>query len=550
MAINFRFVAVLSCAMAFSLTGAGFVCAQTQEDPIPPMPAGVGADTPMAEGDGQDAEGDAQGDAEQPSAAGEDPIPPMPAGVPAAEAPRAEGERREAEGDEEDLDPALSAGAAPATSGMLSTQSFRGLFRGAAPGRGVGHTLDLSASAYGVHAEGDTQGFVGTDDLLGDGSTRYGGSSLSLIYGRHWTEASIGAFGSGSLAYIPEHEDRGADPWVNRWSVGGDAAFSRALTRRVRARGHANVDYSPYFQQDLLSQALTPTVAPPLIGTPGLDFTLARDPSVRSVVEGSLSYLRSRRASLEGYYSLNRRDFVSSDTSSYYDQLVGGRYVYRLNRWVGLRAGYGLRTAKYSGSDDDPIYSHEIDVGADGGYGRSFALARRTTFSFNTGSSLFVRERVDENSNDDQNAGGARLFVNGSADLVHAWALTWSANLGARRTVNYELGFREPLLSNGVYAGFGGLLAPRLDLTGTAAYTSGSVGFGSGENGFATSSATAALRLALTEWLAAYAQYFYYQYDFESGVTLPGFLQRGHDRRGVSVGLTTSFPLIGSRGRP
>jgi hypothetical protein len=525
MAINLRIAAVLSCAFVFSLAPAAFVCAQTQE------PA-AGEQT------------------EQPPASGQEPLPPMPAGVPAAEAPRAEEQEQEPEGDERedwDWDGAFSRGAAPATAGMNSPRAFSGLFRGAAPSRREPQTLDLSASVYGVRAEGNTLA-VADRDGLDDGTTQFGGTSLSLAYGRNWTEAYLEAVGTGSLAYVPKYEDRGVDPWTDRWSVGAAAGFSRELTPRVRVRGSGNVDYSPYFQQDLLSQAATPTIRPPLVGTPGLDFALARDPLLRSVLGGSLSYRQSRRASLEAYYSISRRDFLTGDTSSYLDQIVGGRYLYRINEWVGLRAGYGLRTARV-GADAEPIRSHDIDVGADGGYGRSFALSRRTTFSFNTGSSVFVRERFDENSTGEDPGAQTRLFVNGSADLTHAWGLTWSANLGAARTVNYELGFREPLFSNGVYAGFGGLLAPRLDFTTTAAYTSGSVGFGSGDNGFGTASATAALRLALARWLAAYGQYFYYQYDFETGVTLPGFLQRGLHRQGVSVGLTTSFPLIGPRGR-
>ncbi len=80
-------------------------------------------------------------------------------------------------------------------------------------------------------------------------------------------------------------------------------------------------------------------------------------------------------------------------------------------------------------------------------------------------------------------------------------------------------------------------------------YTGGQVGFSGDDNGFATATAVANLRYAISSNLAAYTQYFYYHYLFQQGVTLPGYLQTNLDRQGVSVGLTAWLPLIGPRGR-
>jgi len=98
-----------------------------------------------------------------------------------------------------------------------------------------------------------------------------------------------------------------------------------------------------------------------------------------------------------------------------------------------------------------------------------------------------------------------------------------------------------------VFGGFGGLLAPRVDFTVMTNYSTGSVGFGSANNGYNSSSATSTLRVALTRGLAAYAQGFYYRYSFESGVVLPTFLRPGLERYGATVGLTTWIPLIGGQ---
>lgn len=533
-------------ATIFVAAPAAIVCAQA--------PAGTGASEAVESGPVESGESQDEAEAEQrPPSEGEPaPIPARPAGVPAAEAPKAVDEQ--GEDDEEDRqDTVFSGGPAPA--GLGSMRSFPGVFGGAAPaGREAGHTLDLSASLSGVRAKSDTPELVEGNDLLA-GSTTYGGGSVGLQYNHNWTEASVGASGSGSLAYMPSYEERGAEPWIDRWSAGAYAGISRQLGSRMRVSGNADVGYSPYFRDDLLSEVFAPTIGQPIVDTPGLDFVLARQPIVRSTVNGNLSYNTGQRTSISGYYSLARGDSVGGDSFGYNSQTFGGRYSYRLNPSLGIRAGYGYRTARFSGEETDPIGSHELDIGADGGYGRSFSLSRRTTFSFQTGSSVFLRERLDEGPTDGDgtdNQAGARthFIVNGSAGLVHAWGRTWSANVGATRAINYEIGFSQPFLSNTAYAALGGLLTPRLDFTTSAAYTTGSVGFGSGNNGFANSYATAALRLALTEWLAGSAQYFYYHREFESGVSVPGFLPRGRDRQGVSVGLTTSFRLVGSRGRP
>ena len=83
----------------------------------------------------------------------------------------------------------------------------------------------------------------------------------------------------------------------------------------------------------------------------------------------------------------------------------------------------------------------------------------------------------------------------------------------------------------------------RLDFTAYVSYAIGNVGFGSTNNGFATTTGNAQLRYALFRNLAAYGQYFYYRYNFDAGVVLPGTVTPMIDRQGASVGLTLWLPL-------
>jgi hypothetical protein len=514
--------------------------AEEPDGRVPPKPAGVGSAAQPA--DDADETPDDQGDQTVPPASPDGTTGPKPAGVGTVWPPASDEDTR----DEQSQEPLPAGGGMGGTSGR-----FAGLFGGAAPSRSEPQTLTLTGSVFAVRVEGETDGEVPLErDLLGDGQSTYGGAGASLAYARTWTNATIGASGGTNVAYVTSYEDRGLDPWVNRWSVAANGAFSKQMTRRLGIGAGALVDYSPYYEQDLLSQALVPTVAPIGNNVPGLDFILERDPSIHMTATTTANYSLGQKSSIEGYYDYFRRDFVSSDTRGYANQSIGGRYRYRFGRWLGLRAGYGFRTADYGTVDAEPYRNHEFDIGADTGYGRSFTLARRTTFSFSTGSTLVAARTLTEGA-PETNAGRRTNFVlTGSTDLVHAWGRSWSANVGASRSLRYELGFNDPFLANAAYAGVGGLLSERLDVNATATYTTGSVGFQGGDNGFGTAAVSAGVRWAIFRQLATYAQYFYYHYDFGSDVTLPGYLRRGLDRQGVSVGLTTWIPLIGSRGRP
>jgi hypothetical protein len=235
---------------------------------------------------------------------------------------------------------------------------------------------------------------------------------------------------------------------------------------------------------------------------------------------------------------------VTSTENSFYDQLAEGRYRFQVSKYVGLHAGYGYRTTAF-GVETPPVREHLLDVGADAGKG--FQLTRQTTFSFSLGSSVLVTENTNHqalptSASDTR----SRLFFNGYADLTRRWARSWSASLGAGQTVQYEPGFQQPLLNDEVYVGVGGLATPRFDLSARAAYNFGTVGFepSASNNGYSTWSASGLARYALNKRLAAYAQYFYYRYLFDNGITLPSYLGNSLNRYGFSVGLNTWIPLL------
>jgi hypothetical protein len=492
--------------------------------------------------------------AQGPPPAPEDPPPaddgPKPAGVGSSQPPKPE-EDPDAPVDPIKPLPATSFPGVPLSGTAPSARPFSGLFGGAEPAYRRKHSLTLSGSLFAAYSTNVApQSLEGqSDPQIGHASPLAGGSG-SVNYSRNWDSGAVGAHLDASRSWIEAYQDT-RNPWVSRWNVGVDGGISRDLTRRTRVGARGSVGYSPYvtFGVNEFSAGSIATLPGDI---PGLDYALARDPSVLTTASATVSYALNRKSSLEASYELRDRRFVASSPQQFdrLEQFAGGRYRYRFSRYAGLRVGYGHRRTSFGGPDAEPIANHTIDLGLDAGYGRSYALSRQTTFSFSTDSSLFVDETVDNRTTgDDSFDPRTRVFFGGSADLTHTMGRSWAARTGYRRGVSYEAGFDRPLLSDTALGALSGLITERLDFNAAAHYTSGRVGFSGADNGYDTSSATARLRYAITRELATYAQYFYYHTAFQRNVVLPYYLQPNLNRQGVSVGITAWLPLIGPRGR-
>jgi hypothetical protein len=434
----------------------------------------------------------------------------------------------------------LSAGVCPVAAQMATNPAplFRGLFGGAAPIEARDNVLDFSASGYA----GYVQDIVPAGQASLPSST-FQGANASLTFQRQWQHATIGAFGNAGTGYF---KDAPSDqsPWINRWDVGARAGFDRRIARRTTFSADGNVGYSPYYGFGTIGQGIF-NGAGNIQQIPGLDYTVAKQPTLNFAGHVGVSQALSVHSSLEGYYTISNVSFAGSGsaTEGYGDQrtqTVGARYRYAINKYVSARAGYGYMRSVYGGIDSEPVISHLIDVGVDGGYGREYHIARRTTFSFDTRSNIFVADQV---STDNTFQPTTQFFLGGSVALAHRWGRTWRADARYDRSAGFVDGFRDPVFSNTSSASVRGLPAPRLDFTASASHAFGNVGFGSINNGFSTTTSTAQLRYALFRNLAAYGQYFYYRYHFDAGVVLPGTVPPMLDRQGGSVGVTLWLPL-------
>jgi len=431
----------------------------------------------------------------------------------------------------------LSAGVCPVAAQMAANPAplFRGLFGGAAPARD--NMLDFTASGFAGYVQDIVP--AGQPSLP---SSTFQGANASLTFQRQWQHATVGAYGNAGTSYF---NDAPADqsPWINRWDVGARAGFDRPIARRTTFSADGSVGYSPYYGFGTIGQGIF-TGTGNIQSIPGFDYTVAKQPTLNFAGHVTVSQALSPRSSLEAYYTMNTVAFLESATVDGFGaqrtQTVGARYRYSINRYVSARAGYGYMRSVYGGIDSEPVVSHILDVGVDGGYGKEYRIARRTTFSFDTRSSIFVADQV---STDEAFHPTTQFFLGGSVALAHRWARTWRADARYDRSAGFVDGFRDPVFSNTTSASVNGLPLPRLDFTASTSYAFGNVGFGGVDNSFSTTTATAQLRYALSRNIATYGQYFYYRYHFDAGVVLPGTVTPMLDRQGVSVGVTLWLPL-------
>ena len=436
---------------------------------------------------------------------------------------------------------------------------FRGLFGGAQGPGGREHVLDMTGSLFGSYITNITDETATAGEPTPSRASPLTSATGSLTYQRNWRRGSIGAFGTGGVSYV--FDQAGEDPWVQRWQGGVTGSFERELARRTRWAVAGSAVYSPHYSFGLGQRfgGLATTGGGGMTGlgglggstadvggvngvpiVPGLDYDLVDQPVVVSSGGSMLDRSLSSNGSVQAYYTGSLITFLDGGSGTdQFSHVAGARYRHRLNRFVAARAGYAYRRSEYG---KEPVATHDLDVGVDGGYGREFNLSRRTVFTFNTRTSVYV---YDQPTPDQGFSPTTRFFVGGSAALTHQMGRTWMSEVRYDRSTGFTVGFPEPFFSHVASAYVRGLVTRRLDVVAIGRFTSGEVGFqGDETTGFWSATSQVQVRTALGRHFAAHAQYFLYRYHFGQGVALPGQLRPTLDRQGVSVGITAWMPLL------
>jgi hypothetical protein len=180
-------------------------------------------------------------------------------------------------------------------------------------------------------------------------------------------------------------------------------------------------------------------------------------------------------------------------------------------------------------------YGDGLDAGLN--YGDQLAIARRTTLSFGTSTSVY------------HSTGSSTNFrVNGNVGLTHSMGRTWSASVGYVRDAGFVAGFNNLVMTDSVSASVGGLIAPRIRWNSGVWWSRGEIGIDSTSH-YTNTWANSTLSFALTRSLAAYAQYSFNQYQTPAHsstiVTLTDF-----SRHSVSAGVSAWLPIFNTRSTP
>jgi hypothetical protein len=405
---------------------------------------------------------------------------------------------------------------------------YRGLF-GAPATAEMRESLDLTGSLYGGY---DDNVYAQQGQVFAPGvrqSGWYQGAQAGLMYAHRWRRVQFCFQGGVGVNRYPS-QDQLYTTYQAAASIGAQVA------RYTQMSVSESFTYSPEFRLALFPSAADPGgfQDPFLIGGP--DLGSFRQRSYRTTTSAGLTQRLSDRENLYGYYSLLTASYPSSDFD-YTNQGAGARYTRRLTTHAGLRLGYRYGTG---GSQNIPGLErrgvHTIDAGVD--YSRALSVSRRTNFSFSTGSALFYASDVEIAGRQ-----GLHYALTGSANLTHEMGRTWTASLAVRRSVDYHEGFADPFIAQSASASLAGMISRRLSSSTSLSYSTGSVGVGAGRN-FGSGVFTSGLQYAISRYLAAMADYVYYQYRFDAAVAVDPRFPRSLSRNGLRFGLTTSIPLV------
>lgn len=296
------------------------------------------------------------------------------------------------------------------------------------------------------------------------------------------------------------------------------------ITTRLNAEAGAHFARSPFYQLAWFAPSASGVLQP-------LDraaILLMENDTVDASAGIVSNYTRRSSISLLGFARETKFDQMpDNDFTS-----VGGRARWnrQMSKNLSIHAGYGMEELRIGTPDGaSKIRNELLDIGVD--FARGFEIMRRTTFSFGTDTSM-TRE----------NNGPRHVRVNGHVLLERGFARTWLAQISARRSTEFQPGFRSAIFADRGEVSLAGYVSKRLILNLHAGGGQGQVGT-SDPRKFISYQGDARLTFAVTRHLGVFTQYVYYHYqsppDPRAMLILPKVA-----RQAVSVGVQTWFSLI------
>jgi hypothetical protein len=210
----------------------------------------------------------------------------------------------------------------------------------------------------------------------------------------------------------------------------------------------------------------------------------------------------------------------------------GALFTHRVGRGLDLRLGYHARSRQPEpDSVVAPLLSHDLDVGF--AFTRGLSVARRTTLTFSSGSSIVSSDF------------GRQYVLTGSAALSHAIGRTWNASLTLDRGLDFPDALPQPVIADTLTVGLGGSWGRRFNLRARAMGGLGSIAL-DGDGQYRTFGTEVRAGLLVGRRWQWFAEHFYFQHEASGGALASG-LPAATSRRGVRTGFDVQLAFLDRR---
>jgi len=411
----------------------------------------------------------------------------------------------------------------PAAASAQGRNPYENLF-----GRPPEHTgqeytgLHLNTTAGAQWGQMLEQDFLPPDAVIPEGIS--GGGDLSLT-GQYMRDR-VQVLGQGRYSY----QEYRQTPAFGAPAFDGGARMNVDVTTKFSVEAGGHYAHSPYFQLHWLEPERTDL--PPVSRAAIL---MMENDTVEANAGVTSRYTKRSSINLSAF--MRRTTFAFDGDNDYASRGAQALWHRQMSRDLGLHAGYGREEllqatdglGQVTVGGDRTFTNERLDIGVD--YSRSFSMARRTSLSFATETSM-VRE----------NQGDSHFRINGHVEFIRKFQRTWQAQLAAYRATEFLPGFRAPVFSDRLRGSLSGLLAKRVILNVNADGGRGEVGFNDSRR-FVSYSADSKVTFAVTRHFGFFTQYLYYRFQNPPDSVTVFFLPRVA-RQAVSIGIQAWVPLI------
>lgn len=417
------------------------------------------------------------------------------------------------------------------------SNSPRGSFEEQRPSRDPGpvrQDISLATNIQGGYDDNLTAGLGAgggssvNPNAMASGGTAVMDTALNFFRGnrRQSFRADTGANVTGYPGYMRR-------PGVGgNVSVAGTTTLGQLLNLSVSERA----SYEPYFSV-LPTGAITqvPTVA---------DLYMRRSASSNTSVTLEERWSRSNWTSLS--YSYNLRSYTDGAYGNSTGHTASASYRGRVAGWMRVRGDYRFEDRENGQTDGFtmPTRIHRVEIGPE--FETVFSRRRSLSFSF-TGGAARMESVVPKTREPYQ----ATVPV-GRASGTFRFSPTWSLEGSFGREFQQLYG-----VTNNMYAtdtgslSFGGLIGLRTNVRVGGNYSNMNTAYVPGvDERMRIYGGFLSVRLAITEMLAATANYYYYQHVYSDPSALPSGFPPKYNRNAVRVGLSLFVPLSGVLKQP